>query len=1849
MNLSGLSYLQFLVVDAFIAIYLFLRINETRAWASINPVSVLRLNSPNRADATVRMIGFYSCLLAVALFMARDGIMASMELQDVNLCRAAIYLGQTVTPLDAQQLPDIKKGLDLWDVGSAFILVAMGCVMRTWASVSLRRMLGKDTLLSVAAGQLMLAFGFVSFTITLIVHFAVFKNPSDISVARSISRITITMLLLVFWVLLIWVLLRVNRILHQTRSRDPNATAAVVAAVEKVYTRPGPMPNIRYLIGMQSLSFMKSTGVVLALILFVRIAMFLTFDIGYLTPSKLIQNSLSGGNTTTGIGTLSTSLLLVAIVHTLFPWPQDVLVEVFSKVAEMDEQSRMAFIDGKPARHSHHGNAMSSTFTSRNPSFSASTEMRSRTQSATTRVGDMTTANEAKAITAAAAAAAAAYPPSPLNLTANEQGSGYGQQNTNQKSQSLNQPDSGGYAGQGFLQQIPYIDRNTRENSFFSQGPWSPQGLQGLSSTTHSSIANGRESMASTNIYQNGQPPSLEQLVHSNTGAHIVSAEGRQDMLQQSAMNNASLLFADSEAGGSRYGNAGTNESASVASRLVANSAYIPMSSSQKLPSVAAQTGMPATRILVNEAAAGPVAPVAMSSLIVNMPNQANTAAASPSSLISAYAHMHSELPTPTQPFAEQRPSSFVSDEYQYEPSAPNANRGSVVSRNPFTEDGGSFEKLAQPYSSSNSNNNSSNVHVYVASPTQSKMSDTGADGAADEILKPQSGTGPILIRKGSKASVRRKGTVERKSSRKRNNKTASGEMRIATSSQEDTRSISSGTAGEKVADSAPAVSESASMPDHGHGDAAATKDPQILGSADTFADDGDVAASVKVNNTRMSAFNGAATRSPAILAGAALEPIPTAKPGRDSSTISGMSWDNKDDIRAAEPSLPAAPVTTPLALATNLGHLNQGAASASNLSPSLYIQSLSNIRRNSGTEVHSSLTSLHTATSASEGFFTPNSSIAQIGGANAPSIRRVLTNDSMLSLSSSNNGDIFLPASSQFSLAYADASDSGAALQSAGATRISLAPVAEERPSTAPSSSRKHDSESLSGSIANQAPTFTPLRRVETLRKAVATDALLIESSLQSPTGQEDTGEEHSTLLPGSFGGTEQPMNSAFCFISFCGVRMGDGLKVLDEVVNLFLEKGFIADPVLAGPEGKGTRSATPLLGGQRGPWRRSRSCRSRRELFISFVPLAANWCHAIPRCKAGTDQLCAGAAVATTANTAHKPTAPDGVNQEAPSSYRRICSGTVDAVDDKVAQGVAFEAREIAEGMASGNSTYIQTFVAEYVDDLASTLRTLRACQGGSAAAVQRLTTTLAWREANKVYPAKKQVSSGELFVDSDGMVVVKTRQAALMANPASKQRGPSCVVPPGSASGSWKSYARAIETLEDARVALKSAYMSFRIIAQAAVVVPLESVSLSEINTKSILDIIDVAEAHYSSLVGRVYITATSSVLLEHARQSLWPVFSQLDPKYTRNITFVKAGMLPATHTRLEDFVADIRSGSGIRQQQVGFEGAQQDPGRSSGNVTTLDEFVKQTSSLHSGHTDTDADDFQSLYSDARDTGVRLDGAAGSRQRWVPSAKTSNRSGDGSVCSLGGYLDQMQFGNRASQLSMTTLNKLPPTDLKGSCRYKAGGVGRATQGAGATRRDTLADSSRIGGGTKYNSNSSGGGSDDSESRRTLGSITPIQLASLQRAVQGVQQMLGIGHNEKQAGSANGSANVHSGSTELRGVDDRESSIWRVLRIPEGVLHSKQGPGTCATSRRWECVSELHPPASGCPNEHNVWEAREHTEDRSGASEQGHSHRPAAHEVSSNDAHAAASSYETHACVCDGFLDRRSFGLAG
>ncbi|KAJ2156812.1 hypothetical protein GGF46_004933 [Coemansia sp. RSA 552] len=243
-------------------------------------------------------------------------------------------------------------------------------------------------------------------------------------------------------------------------------------------------------------------------------------------------------------------------------------------------------------------------------------------------------------------------------------------------------------------------------------------------------------------------------------------------------------------------------------------------------------------------------------------------------------------------------------------------------------------------------------------------------------------------------------------------------------------------------------------------------------------------------------------------------------------------------------------------------------------------------------------------------------------------------------------------------------------------------------------------------------------------------------------------------------------------------------------------------------------------------------------------------------------------------------------------------------DSADEAVARRVAQGARDARDRTDHVASSYIPAYIAEYLDDLAGVLRRLRAWQGDSDAAMRSLERTLEWREEGKVYPARKAVDTQGMRVDAQGMVLVRGRRASLLPPRRVVQQTAGGRVVHGG-----RYYGRSVEALEDARVALKAVYGRFRISAQAALVVPVESLSLADVGFEDVVGMVDVAREHYPETVGVVYVTASSSVLLEHARQALQPVLGRLQAHYrTYNpVIFCLDHVLAASTIGVEELAA------------------------------------------------------------------------------------------------------------------------------------------------------------------------------------------------------------------------------------------------------------------------------------------------------------------------------------------------------
>ncbi|KAJ1726340.1 hypothetical protein LPJ61_005253 [Coemansia biformis] len=286
-------------------------------------------------------------------------------------------------------------------------------------------------------------------------------------------------------------------------------------------------------------------------------------------------------------------------------------------------------------------------------------------------------------------------------------------------------------------------------------------------------------------------------------------------------------------------------------------------------------------------------------------------------------------------------------------------------------------------------------------------------------------------------------------------------------------------------------------------------------------------------------------------------------------------------------------------------------------------------------------------------------------------------------------------------------------------------------------------------------------------------------------------------------------------------------------------------------------------------------------------------------------------------------------------------------DSQDERVARGVAFEAREIRDRTEGHRrtSTYIPSYIDDYLDDTAAILRQLQACRGDSGTAVGQLARTLEWREETKVYPTKRQADL-PLLVDSHGMVLVRSRRAPVLAGRPAGTTGRDSV---------WRGYAHGVGALEDARVALRTAYERSGVVARAAVVVAVESVRLADLSADVAVELAAAASKHYPLAVGRVYVTAASSVLLEHARVALQPALHRLESRQQERIVFMLESALSAEAAEIGAFM--------LRQQQ------QQQQQRPSAVDRMRGALSKSTCSIYSG----DADDFQTACSESCGTHV------------------------------------------------------------------------------------------------------------------------------------------------------------------------------------------------------------------------------------------------------------------------------------
>ncbi|KAJ2038540.1 hypothetical protein H4S03_002265 [Coemansia sp. S3946] len=831
--------MQFLLVDAFVVIYLFLRINETGNWASINPLSVLRLNGDKRNGQLVRLLGFYSCVTATALSIAKDAIMSSQEFDDVDLCRESVYLRRPVTPLDGTQLPGIKTGLLLWDLSSGLHLLALGCLLCGWA-YPLQRVLGKDGILNSGARKLMLAWGLTGLVIAIAVHFGVHRDDGTAK-ARSVSRLVTSVLFLLTLTLLVWVVLRVRRILHHNVNRP-----------------------LVHCLSMQVLAFTNDSAVLLAVVVFARSMALLIFDISYLTPQQVAVQTLASSSVLVGVGTLASSLVSACIVNVLFPRRLALLADVCAKIsAEKGHDARLAFFDHSPSEDARRA-------FNTEPSLSVTNHEGSRK-------------SRSRAPTTASLAVEKFLPRSSsrdINLD-----------------QPFAQDDVANY-----LEHIPYIDRNGRENSYFAMGPWTQPVTKVLS--PHASL--------SPNDLASSQPSALslrDPMARSNAEPVVMSPEDKR-----------LSMFSDRD---SALGHVDQPNASWVSRRSQVASAYVPLSSSNI--ALAPSTGLNDSG-LTNGALTNDTH---LSGPSLHAEPLDDAPASRPDSIILSYMRPDNSLPLFRNVLKSQRTSSFVSDDYQYEPSSGPQH---LSRNNPFEANSSPLALRPAP------------TTVYIASPG---ASDNGSEELDDGLNGSKMQEGPVLIHRGSKASLRRKNTIERRKRLEAVNGSVEPGLDSSANSSQDSVS------------------------------AARQLTEPIVGNESGRNDTVDKKTISK--KTRMSAFTSKATTPPtSVVPGSRQLP---SEAQRDSSTISTISWGNRnkheseisiDDIALRLPHSVRGPDAQTIAASIRLQQRPP-------ISPvTSFKQSFSSINSFQDPDVFMSLSSMHT-TGGNDSFYTPESSLAQL------------------------------------------------------------------------------------------------------------------------------------------------------------------------------------------------------------------------------------------------------------------------------------------------------------------------------------------------------------------------------------------------------------------------------------------------------------------------------------------------------------------------------------------------------------------------------------------------------------------------------------------------------------------------------------------------------------------------------------------------------------------------------------------------------------------------------------------------------------------------------------------------------
>ncbi|KAJ2467494.1 hypothetical protein GGI02_004016 [Coemansia sp. RSA 2322] len=907
----------------------------------------------------------------------------------------------------------------------------------------------------------MLGLGALGLATAISVHFGVYQKLSDDpSRARSITRLVTSVLTLVAFALLIWVLVRSNKILRQTRMRDFSSSSPATFAPTTYKTssyRQTPPPTIHYMLSMQQLAFITKSGKLLAIVLFVRSLCFIIFDISYLTPDQVAVQTLASSSVLTGIGTLASSLVSACIVQVLFPRRFNVLADIFSSVSELDPSAHLAFFGVQ--QHRGAGiNSASMPAPRLAPSMSSDGRGNSRSRA-----------------------------PTSASLAVEKLLSRSVSRDKDRLDQSFTMAGGDNYNDEdgNYLQHIPYIDRNARENSFFALGPWSqpvtktltPQApLSPNPSTVH------QQQPASELVLPSSQ--GLEQLVRSNSGIRVISNEARRDIISQSPP-----VFQDdfTMPGGPGSNNQEHSEvpvqTPPFYVRSQVLSAYVPLSSSN-------------VALYESDLSAGALnssTPISGPSLHGQALDDSHTELDRPDSLVSCYIRADNSYPMFRNVLKNERTSSFVSDDYQYEPAGPGDGNGGRTG-------GGSAQSRSNPFEAHSSplalrpaqTMASERPAVYIAQPTG--VSDLNGSDEADDGLGSgamlQEGGGPILIHKGSKASLRRKNTIER---RKR---LGGGEL-LSPSSEASANSSQASGFGSNVAvdggELSPAKAAMATLKGSGSKDALMESKKAALKAS------------------RMSAFTSTGAASPThSLPGG--DPLPVAEPRRDSSTISTISWGNKSK-HASEVSVDMIAVN---GNAVRPQHSMRGALSGSAVGAGMRVHrmsqesvngssgglpleppaatfkhsfSSSNHEYSSGGDVFSSLSSLHTM-GTHDAFYTPESSMAQM---------------------QADKDTAFVPETEE---EFAERPATAPTVRSQQQRHTMAA--AGERPAE-PGLGEGGDSLLLASAAGVSLPNAA-LRRVQTLRKAVATDAPALESSIQAPTEEETAGALISALpMPNS------------------------------------------------------------------------------------------------------------------------------------------------------------------------------------------------------------------------------------------------------------------------------------------------------------------------------------------------------------------------------------------------------------------------------------------------------------------------------------------------------------------------------------------------------------------------------------------------------------------------------------------------------------------------------------------------------------------------------------------------------------